>query len=632
MRHLFICVAIWCGGAAHTWGQADFSHWRWWFLASTTDSATTALYDSIQHRYLHVSDLRVLREDLEPLYIKLSDSVVTESDAQSAALLIRLFHYSAARPKKTATYVDKLSSSLMSYLQSPAAKPFSLEVGIDLYVACDIATSTMINVDAYYEGQHFIDYAKMASVIDARVQNGSVYHLNRFRFLVQSLDAVTKYLEYNGVIDTTLVSELVSKLAPHLDTLDMMRQPDLSLSKEWHILLRHHLAIKARLYRDHAQHWKSEEATNALTLMSAKHESAPSCMPEARLRSTVLNHQLDRPTSAAWVRWIGEYSIFQMLPSLMLLESAHPALSRLYSASILETASYLYPVSLGGLNHFNEPALRSQLRDSVTVAKQRYTRCYDLLYISDKDSWASTRQANCTLEQAHDNLMYDGNYIERRIRLDYAAGQVDSAASSMILHAKTFLRHFHRMRPNHFLFAWADECDLVSGLDRVSKQCFYSAYAFAGSNRLKMLVQTTNPWSSSSAQNDTKAGITRALRVLDTIAFDDSSLLHSIWVVMTKLRGEATNVQRHRPAHATDTLSAAWKSMTPLARLAITYILQAVQQADLAGYIAGERKLDNEAIRNVEFIGLCLNSISLSHRAGLADVLYHIQSIQRNKA
>jgi hypothetical protein len=222
--------------------------WRWWFLASTTDSTAIQLYSKIEERYLYSSDLKVLREDLVSLYSRLADTIENQSDAQTAALLIRLYHYSASRPYATANYCERIARKLGSFVLNGIDKGISDEVRFDLMIAAGLAVDVLLRASDYPSLHDTEIDSRIAAIRSVYRLSGVSMH-KRHRMFLQAFDAGTKHIEYSGVRDSALCMKLMRTVGMQLDSISVYERLA-PLSQEAPLLSRVSKTLQIRMYRD----------------------------------------------------------------------------------------------------------------------------------------------------------------------------------------------------------------------------------------------------------------------------------------------------------------------------------------------------------------------------------------------
>ena len=292
--------------------NANDDQWRWWFLGTTKDAATIALYDSISTKYLHISDLRALREDLDPLYESLADSIASAADAHKASLLIRLFHYSAARPYRTGLLCERIASNLAGYLLEQQNRDVELLQSIEMWTAVDLGTKILYDRQEYLTDRTLIDHDVLGRVLTARYLTEGCTQQDRFRLFIQTLDGITKHLAFNNLVDTAYALQVTSRLHWLMDSVSKIsaakvRPMPSNDDREWLLIYRFMSALGNRLYRDLASSAFAERQAVLFCLQtSVRMESCEPSFPEIRLRSQILGYMTERPFSRKLARRLTE--------------------------------------------------------------------------------------------------------------------------------------------------------------------------------------------------------------------------------------------------------------------------------------------------------------------------------------
>lgn len=414
MKHLLGCVVALAVLAAECYSKGDYDHWRWWFLASTTDSATIALYDKIEDKYLHVSDLRVLREDLEPLYVQLSQSISNESEAQTAALLIRLFHYSAARPYKTAYLSGQVSQRLMEYILDQNPVDFDVQLWMDMWTACDLG----VNAGDPASWVHEVGLSRLLpDVITsafARISVTDMQASERYRILLQTVDAITKELEFGMVSDTSYSGAVLTNLYSLMDSISVYARR-FDNRWEWRFLGRIRDVLQIRLFRYSETAIYAEQIAAAVMVDSALNRV---CFPEVRLRAAI--------QSFLEVKGSSEHATFVLSQSddpfkkLLIHEHAVVGSSQsLRQTSILRAYITDRAVRFSGV----DSSYWDEFSRRVQRAIEEYSSCYDAIYpplLLQGQEY--TREFGCALSKVMDDLTTDSHLPLRRAMVYLAFG------------------------------------------------------------------------------------------------------------------------------------------------------------------------------------------------------------------
>ncbi len=400
--------------------------WRWWFLASTTDSATIELYNKVEERYLYVSDLQVLRRDLEAVYKRLADTIVNQSDAQTAALLIRLFHYSAARPFATAKLCDTIGRSLGTFIVAGRDSNTSDEVRFDLIVAAGLAADVLQRVDDY-------PGITVDEVNDRIAAIRSVYRLNAMstqkahRLFLQAVDAVTKQLEYSSASDSLLSLRLAQSVGVKLDSMSKVGS-SMHINSELTILNRVAAVLKVRIYRSGNM---VTMGFNAAALFGKQIAQIPQIgvteYPEVRLRSSV-NQFIDHyGHSVGIVREL--FSGLDHFSRLLTYDLSVPGRSlslrdRATTQYVLQDYAYRYGTP-------DNLAIDSSYRE-LERRKEQYDLCYGTLHPLLLDTITKSASSNCGIDDVLDNVCVDTYLPIRRALVYKLYGQIDQYVNELV--------------------------------------------------------------------------------------------------------------------------------------------------------------------------------------------------------
>ena len=602
MKHLLGCVVALAVLAAECYSKGDYDHWRWWFLASTTDSATIALYDKIEDKYLHVSDLRVLREDLEPLYVQLSQSISNESEAQTAALLIRLFHYSAARPYKTAEYCSLIAGKLYSFNASSPLLKGGIEVFVDLVVAADLAASCTVTVEQYHQGIGTIDMVQHVKGVDARTREGSTIHLNRFRFLLQSIDGLTKFMAYNGVRDTATVDILVSELGMHLDTLDLMHTQVDSLP-EWSLLLRYQASLKLTIYSDHNEYREYEDAVNQYAIATAASQYARMCFPESRLRGNSVRFGGDRSITRQFVLFAMSGSFDHVGSTFQILECVQPGFSEMFfDKNTLTDLLLKHPTQ----NRIDV----ERLLDSIEMFKKRYSRCFNHTRQSDE---VSRNRENivglCSAEILLEQIMFDSDYHLRRLMVLKSLGKSSEVVSELAKLSLTSNIRSYRTRPLRNMFYWAYQHGLDDKLDSTDYLRFHVNWFLSEYSHSALVENVSMPLSTSASVFWNRLFLITSLSEMIEHKLEPKqrAILEVPLRLMLNKRGSITRATKSMHLTTLDSFSLAEHSSSSIRNKARNLMLSICENAPLTQFVSGGTPLSKEAVRMIESLSQTFN-------------------------
>ncbi len=283
-----------------TAAASDDEHWRFWILGRSDDVSTVTLYDRVADSYLHQSDYRVLREELDSVYLRLAGNIGSESDAQTAAMLIRLFHYSASRPYRTAVLCGRISKRLAQYRSmTTGGKASSAYEIIDSWVAVDVSITSGLTLEHEVAYRERPDYADIIPELEARWLSASSDTLQAIRWTVQAIDGVTSAVEYGGYRDTALCRQVYVQVQPLFDKIYRICRGN-SVEGLKAFLARHLLLLEMRL-ADIAEPAQAESQALAYCIginsLASQVRNSVS-FPELRMRSNALRYLIANAASS----------------------------------------------------------------------------------------------------------------------------------------------------------------------------------------------------------------------------------------------------------------------------------------------------------------------------------------------
>ena len=586
--------------------NANDDQWRWWFLGTTKDAATIALYDSISTKYLHISDLRALREDLDPLYESLADSIASAADAHKASLLIRLFHYSAARPYRTGLLCERIASNLAGYLLEQQNRDVELLQSIEMWTAVDLGTKILYDRQEYLTDRTLIDHDVLGRVLTARYLTEGCTQQDRFRLFIQTLDGITKHLAFNNLVDTAYALQVTSRLHWLMDSVSKIsaakvRPMPSNDDREWLLIYRFMSALGNRLYRDLASSAFAERQAVLFCLQtSVRMESCEPSFPEIRLRSQILGYMTERPFSRKLARRLTEgFGRSRLLPYCLLVELADGGAGMfLLNSLLVRQAVISAPLQMGSITDTSIAVLSDLLIEQSKAYCEAGTSQFPQILVPGRrrDTEASDavrgNQSNVILDRfyqvrmALNSIDHDDVVNARTFVSDAIMELTDSTIGRYPLRKAVQLAIIRDA-----FFDWTSD-------QRSALKTFHWNLSYELS---KDLLRNTSPWITTSKINEYRQEMLKHLRhsqheMHDTIS---STQTHYMILLMLGQRASGTTSQRQLKRHGDsnklgeiyhDTADDLW-SVT---------LLNQLKTFDLAQYISGNKKIDRQLLAYLE--------------------------------
>lgn len=596
MRHVIACIiGVFSFGVVLA-EKSEYAHWRWWFLAATSDSATIKLYDDVEQKYLTISDLRALREDLEPHYIRLSDTITSASDAQMAALLIRLFHYSTARPYKTAVYTEQIANGLAGFLSGRVDASLSMYQAIDLWTACDLGMNAMLSPDGYEAFLKFQDHQKTIGILHARFQVGGSDSLSRYRCFIQSVDGVTKHLEFNGIRDSAYAAAIVRLLGHFLYEIDTCVRLDTN-DRQRFLLSRFSKVLVVRT-DDNRNFSAFAESTASgfvyATLLNPQH--APACFPEVRLRSSVSTYFVRRPsTSQDFGALAFNYESYPSFFSVY-VESIRPGLSRLFFD--IKQMSQMVTQSPITFSNILADSASNKIASFLQLEALKYYSCYNSLYPeSTSTSSVNQPQSECEGIVLLNNVMLDRHRELRRAMVLYEMADTQSVISAIReLIPRSLKSNVDQMSTQCFLewtlgknrFSFTD--DDIAGLNAAMLTLRYSESVDASTN--------VSPVNASTIVTAARLSLGRSYRNIWATITGKSNRNALMWVfgAMLHQRSRTTSANRELPLPSVDSKASDYKYSTVFGDSLSVWLREIFEVEHLADFVNGSQGLEKSFI------------------------------------
>jgi hypothetical protein len=593
MRHVLACIlGVFSFGVVLA-EKSEYAHWRWWFLAATSDSATIKLYDDVEQKYLTISDLRALRDDLEPHYRRLSDTIMSTSDAQMAALLIRLFHYSTARPYKTAVYTERIANKLASYLSGRVDTSVTMNQIIDLWTACDLGMNAMLSPDGYEAFLAIQDHQKTIGILTARFQVGGSDSLSRYRCFVQSIDGVTKHLEFNGIRDSAYAAALGRVLSNYFDSIDVNRRSHED-DDLWALLARFSKVMRMRV--DDNRGWSSfaESASSHFTFATiSQKSSAIPCFPEVRLRAQVASF-MQRIPMATYDEVALAFN-YQMYPQFMSLyaESVRPGFTEtLLDSATLDEFVANAPVSY---EFIQSERSKSALREGVARYIASYYECYRVLFPSLKQAPLPAETSHCNISEVLDNVMMD-RYREYRTILVTNHQNVEGSTRIIVdrVSSRSFKKHVDRLSSKPVV-RWALQTKwIASSYDDLAKVLV--ALIDIRYQESRDVSRSASPLNIGTYASNARMSLSRTFRDLCIVGAKTvtSDVLGSVFGGMLSERSRITGASRSNTMPTVETTSTIGRYPTKLKDFISGRLSKIFGEEHLAQYVSGEKNIDQE--------------------------------------
>lgn len=586
--------------------NANDDQWRWWFLGTTTDAATVALYNSVSAKYLHTSDLRVLREDLEPLYESLADTIVSVADAHKASLLIRLFHYSAARPYKTGALCERIASNLASFLTEHQEHDLGIVPAIEMWTAVDLGSTILCDRQAYLVYVKSLDCERQGRVLSARFVTEGFSQQERFRIFIQSLDGISKHLAFNSIVDTAYALQITSRLYRLMDSVSKVsaakvRPMPSNDDREWLLNYRFMLALGNRLYRDLTNSALAERQAALFCLQtSLRMESCEPSFPEIRLRSQILGYMTERPFSRKLARRLYEgFGIRKPFQHHLLLELAEGGTGMLLlNLLLVKQAVNSMPLQIGSVPDTILGSLYNILREQSNIYCEAGINQFPQIAVA---GGRKANEENDTFDGHHSNLILD-RFLQLRMALNSIVHDDEITARAVVSDAIMGLADSISSR-----YAIKKVIQLAIGRDssfnwtneqRSALKTFHWNLSYELS---KDLLLNTSPRITTSKINEYRQEMLQFLRYFhhelrDTIS---STQKHYMILLMMGQRASGTTAQRQLTRYGYSSQSGEMYHDIDENIWSVT-LLKQLKTFDLAQYISGDKKIDRQLLAYLE--------------------------------
>jgi hypothetical protein len=606
----------------------EYDRWRWWLLGASDDSVTIKLFDTIWYKYLYESDLRVLREDLEAHYIKLSDGIGSLSEAQTGALLIRLFHYSAARPSQTGIMVQRIATELSAYLNSSDHNSNSPVILVtEMWTAVDLGQNVVIDRKTYNSARTTFDYNRMTDVLRARYMLEGVSLEDRAKQFLQSVDGVSKHLEYNNICDVTFASNIVSTLYHYLDSIRTSALNNIDIQNDevdsrWLLAYRQLLLLSTRLYRNMTRSAFSERQVtmfSLLTNVAGKH--CPVSFPEIRMRSSALQYLVERPYSRRHIADLSNGVDSNMLAVALMIELSDAGVgSYVFDTQILSKLTTAQPIRMGWM----DSAVLETVDGIVEKQSNSYCENFRQQFPAYMDIATSHNQPADKDAVAYAfNITLDKYFLIRKAMFLLTTGD-KLGAKSTIWEA---INEVHDSLTSHYVVWKSVQWALNSSAKlewSASEQSRLLHYAIRTSLSMSdELVNESLPWLTTAAISKYRQSALESLHRL-MISGQITSLRQDSADVMPYImqRGMVTRSMANLPVLSCDSIT---QNLPP--QIGSVYqgcygLLRILQQSSLGKYISFNSEIDRDLLLEIENITDYLNLVYSQSRSTLISNTY----------